>query len=464
MRVFIFRATALLSLCFVLSCASSGRGRLDLGPAIDDPAQLEKLCVGGSSAACALAGKPATPMHPVPILQGLTGPSETRLLVQAPKSAPLAYFVRGGGKIRKAEFNRNLIKGTQVAVDRLEIFNLPAGVEFEFIVAGEDGVLWDKRSFSGLNPAKKNAKVAVASCIDENWRDIQKQMWTDVLAKKPDAIFLIGDNVYADIPPVTGLEHLLRRYSESRGGLELFRAARLVPVFATWDDHDYGQNDSDRTWVHKQAATSTFFQFFPQEQSGANFQRGPGVSSWWKAFGVNFALLDGRSFRSPNGLDLPDQTHFGAEQEKWIQQNLKDAREPVFLMSGDQFFGEYEVCESYQTNHPKSLKAQLAQWKKARVPIVFVSGDRHMTEINEVSRKLMGYTTYELTSSAIHARVYKGSFERCPPPAQVVGVTGEMNYMILGIERASKAQLKLNVQSFGLENKSLFQKTLTVKR
>lgn len=466
MRILILRVLALASLYSLLSCASSGRGRLDLAPALDDPAQLEKLCAGGASAACALSGKPALSTRTLPILQGLSGPSETRILVSAPKNASLTYFVRNtkDGKSTRSTFERSVMKGTSWVIDRLEIFNLPAGGEFEFIVADENGELWDRRTFAGLNPAKKNAKVAVVSCSDEGWIDEQKQIWTELLARKPDAVFLIGDNVYADKPPVTGIEHLMRRYAESRAGLELFKSPRLVPVMATWDDHDYGQNDGDRTFAHKSAATTTFFQFFPQEKPGANFQRGPGVSSWWRAFGVNFAFLDDRSFRTPNGLDLPDQTHFGADQEKWIRQGLKEAREPVLLISGDQFFGEYKFCESYQTNHPKSMKTELAQWKKAKVPVVFVSGDRHLADINKVPRSVMGYETYELTSSAIHARVYKDGFARCPSYNQVVGVAGEFNYMMIGFSAATRAQLKLNVQSFGLGNKTHFQKTLTVKR
>jgi hypothetical protein len=333
------------------------------------------------------------------------------------------------------------------------------------VVLGADGMLWDRRKFSALDLAKKRAHFIIASCMDENWKDLQKAMWTQVLEHGADAIFLIGDNVYADLPAkITTAEQLIRRYSEAREGIELFRSPKLVPIMATWDDHDYGVNDGDRTWFLKNASTSTFFGFFPQEKAGAEFQRGPGVSSWWKAFGVNFALLDDRSFRSPNGLDTPDQTHFGAEQEKWIQQGLKGAREPVLLMSGDQFFGDYKACESYETNQPKSLRAQIAEWKKAKVPVLFISGDRHLADINEVPKNILGYTTYEITSSAIHARVYKDGFDRCPSPHQVVGSAGEMNYMLVEILKAQKSMLQIQVQSYGPDKKLQFQKKLTVKR
>jgi hypothetical protein len=458
-------AFLLFGLLCLSSCASPGLGRLDLTPATDDKAQLEKLCGERVSGACALLGREALPTHTLPILQGLTSHQQARFVAHVPKLAALTYFVTGPKGIVKVPFNRQLMKGSGFALDQFEVFNLELGLTYELIVVGGDGTLWDRRKFSALDLGKKRAHFIIASCMDENWKDLQKTMWTQVLEHGADVIFLIGDNVYADLPTrITSAEQLMRRYSEAREGLELFRAPKLVPIMATWDDHDYGVNDGDRTWALKSAVTSTFFGFFPQEKPGAEFQRGPGVSSWWKAFGVNFALLDDRSFRSPDGLDLRDQTHFGAEQERWIQQGLKDAREPVLLMSGDQFFGEYKSCESYETNQPKSLKAQLAQWRKVKVPILFISGDRHLADINLVPKPVLGYPTYEITSSAIHARVYKDGFERCPSPHQVVGAAGEMNYMLVEIQNAKRTQLTLEVQSYGPDRKLQFQKKLTVKR
>src|SRR5690606_10414733 len=122
--------------------------------------------------------------------------------------------------------------------------------------------------------------VVFASCLDESFRDLQKKMWLQILAQKPDAIFLIGDNLYANQPAkIASAEQILRRYAEARESIELFRASRLVPVLATWDDNDYGMNDGDRTWAFKTAVTGAFFGFFPQEKAGAEFQRGPGISS-----------------------------------------------------------------------------------------------------------------------------------------------------------------------------------------
>ena len=179
---------------------------------------------------------------------------------------------------------------------------------------------------------------------------------------------------------------------------------------------------------------------------------------------MRFLFLDNRSFRSPNKLDLPDQTHFGVEQEDWIEVQLKSANEPVLLVSGDQFFGGYQSFESYEGSHPKSFSAQLARWKKSKVPIVFVSGDRHLSEVIQVPRKYLGYQTFELTSSPLHAKVFPDAFQKNPSPNQKVGIAGKYNYMLLDLEKSGPKFFQLSVRSKGLDQTTLFEAKLSVKK
>jgi alkaline phosphatase D len=232
-------------------------------------------------------------------------------------------------------------------------------------------------------------------------------------------------------------------------------------VFAVWNDHDYGKNDGDRTFNGKTESTDIFLTFFAQRKPAPGFEPGPGVSSWWNAYGAHFAFLDNRSFRSPNGLDIPDQTHFGEAQDKWLSEHLQISHEAVFLISGDQFFGGYHPFESFEGNHPKRFLAELLEWKAAGAPLVFMSGDRRLSEILKVPAARLGYTTYELTSSPIHAQPSEAKY---PSPNQLVGADGQCNYIILELIRSERNFVQLDVQAFGLERKQLYQKTLTVKR
>jgi hypothetical protein len=261
-------------------------------------------------------------------------------------------------------------------------------------------------------------------------------------------------------------EQLWNRYVETRNALAVYKSDKLIPVFATWDDHDYGRNDADRTYPYKSASEEIFLTFFPQTKPAPGFARGPGVASVWDAFGLRFVITDGRSFRSPDRLDLPDQTHFGVDQEDWIVEQLTNVKTPVLFISGDQFFGGYQGFESYEGNHPKSFAEQLQRWKKTRVPVLFVSGDRHLTEIVQVPRKAMGFATYELTSSPMHASVFADAFIKNPSPHQLRGAAaaGTDNYMLVKPLIVRKDRLDAVVQAFGPNSRLLFERKLKVVR
>jgi phosphodiesterase/alkaline phosphatase D-like protein len=425
---------------------------------------LDKSCRGGSSGACALAGKKAPSGHPVPILQGITSEHQTRFTVQASKASWL-YFVREAQSIKRLEPHLVSNSGSSLYEVTLEAYDLDPAKAYELLIIDGSGDLVDQRDFRSLDLKKKRARIAVASCLDDAFRSEQEKIWKQVMAQSPDAIFLIGDNVYADRGgSALTKEALWKRYSETRGTLSLFYADPLIPVIATWDDHDYGRNDGDRTSTLKTAATEVFFDFFPQSKPMENFERGPGVASWWSAFGVGFAFMDDRSFRSPNRINLPDETHFGADQEVWLKEKLDASKTPVLLISGDQFFGGYHKYESYEGSHPHRFKTQLQEWKQIKQPIVFLSGDRHLTEILKIPSDRLGYTTYEITSSAIHARTDKSTITKNPTPLRIAGAAGVHNYALIEIMRADMGLLQLDVQAFTQNKQLLFQKTLTVRR
>lgn len=424
---------------------------------------LEQSCRSGATGACALTGKKIQVEHPVPILQGVTSEHQTRFLVQTFKSN-WRYFVREGQSIKRLEA-KTQSSGPSPYEISLEVYDLDPSKSYELILIDSSGDLVDQREFQSLDLKKKRARIAVASCMDDSYRNDAEKIWKQLASQSPDVIFLIGDNVYADraTTPIDK-DVLWKRYTETRGSLALFYANPLIPVIATWDDHDYGRNDGDRTSPLKGAATEIFFSFFPQANPAEGFQRGPGVSSWWSAFGVNFAFLDDRSFRSPNRVAFSDETHFGSDQEAWLKEKLESSRSPVMMISGDQFFGGYHKYESYEGSHPRRFKTQLEEWKKIKQPLIFLSGDRHLAEILKIPNDRLGYSTFEITSSGIHAGTDKNMIAKTPTPLRIAGVSGAHNYALIEIMRADSGYLELDVQAFGQNKSLLFQKTLTVRR
>jgi hypothetical protein len=456
-----------------LSCKSllksGSSSELNKAISTGQASSLEPLCNKGVMAACALTGaKPAEAEHVVPILQSWTSNTQSRFVIQVPKDEDLIYVVKSGANLWPLIPDRYSRTTSDLVEDQVEAFNLSPGTNYELFVLNSDGRVWDRRQFRSLNMDQKRVRLAAVSCMDDNLRAVALKMWPQLAKQKPDVILLMGDNVYADHSSGkwidTTPEVLWRRYTETRENLPIFKTNPLIPMFAIWDDHDFGHNDSDRTYPYKDQSLEVFLSFFAQRKPAPGFERGPGVSSWINAFHVQLGMLDDRYYRSPNGVDIPDQTHLGPDQDKWVAEHVQAAKTPVLLVDGDQFFGGYHKFESYEGSHPKSFKAALEQWKKTKVPLLFVSGDRHLSEILKVPSEALGFPTFEITSSGIHAHVFAGAFKKDPSPNQLVGVDGVYNYSILELMRSGPTLLQVSVQAFGPEDKLLYQKTLTVKR
>lgn len=84
----------------------------------------------------------------------------------------------------------------------------------------------------------------------------------------------LGDNAYlrdADWDSRSGVYH---RYSHSRAVKELQPLIANTPQYAIWDDHDYGPNDSDRSYYGKEWTRAAFQDFWANPVYGAGDTEG----------------------------------------------------------------------------------------------------------------------------------------------------------------------------------------------
>src|SRR5205085_812834 len=145
---------------------------------------------------------------------------------------------------------------------------------------------------------------------------------------------------------------------------------KLIPMIAVWDDHDYGCNNADGTFPYKVDSLRIFDGIFGSH-SQDRFSPGPGASRIAQAFGLRIALMDDRYFRSPNGT--PNGTHWGDEQEAFLENQLNNKTLPTLLCNGNQFFGSHQQGETYQRNQPQAFDRTLERLAKAESPVLFCS-------------------------------------------------------------------------------------------
>jgi len=386
--------------------------------------------------------------------------------VIVPKAQTLSFEIADskGNLLQPKSVARFSIETSDTAVVHLRISDLSLSQSYELRLRDGPGNVLDRRTFRALDLSPRRAKIAVASCLYDAYLEPSRAMWKSVQDEKPDLLFLIGDNVYAEVAngrfksPMDEAS-LWTRYVETFLALDFFRWKQLVPTVVTWDDHDYGMKDGDATNPFKLESQKVLEAFFPRALSSEvpEFIKGPGLSSRFSAFGYGFFLLDNRSFR-----DL--KTHFGAEQETWLFSNLKALRKPSWLISGDQWFGAYHRFESYEGRHPESLKTFLEQLRILKTsPVVFVSGDRHLSEVSKIESKWLGYETYEFTSSALHSKTYPSNWNTIPNPRQITGVDVKLNFMTFELQPPEKNNVQLKGAIIGANSEALANFEMSVR-
>lgn len=419
---------------------------------------------------CASTDKRITPSpfvtHPLSIIQGSTDSDETYISVISTKGLhPLTYKVsevsdsEGKNLYSKdlSAISSHWSPSKERVIDHVHVDELKVGKLYKLIVKFENEVI-DERTFQTFNAQKSRPRIGVVSCMDDRFKNESTRMWTSYLNKFVDINFFIGDNVYADFNGTnyvkeTSVDQLWSRYLETFDKLYIYHSSGLKPTMALWDDHDYGVNDGGASYKNKENALKLFNIFFPRYEVDGFEKTNFGAGSYLSAYGQSFLFLDGRFYRE---VGESSGSQLGKDQFDFVVKKLKKSKQPLWLVKGDQFFGGYHPFESYERQHPKEFKNLIQSVEKAKAPVLFLSGDRHLTEIMQIREPEFNFNTYEITSSGIHAKVFKDSLKKHPNPRQLVGKSGVYNYTVIEIV----GERKYKVTSYGEKNWSHYSREL----
>ncbi len=429
----------------------------------------------------------------VSVFQTLTSDTETTINILRPRLAKMAYVVEAeepGYELQwdasKAEKIVSTTTGPHVhwEVDRIHVKNLNPNTTYRLSVVNswrKKAVDW--RLFKTLKINKKKSRFIIGSCMSDShaFEHVRNKIWDKMLTHNADFLMLLGDEVYVDDFDFVKREEasefdIWTRYIDSFRKIPLFQNRQLIPILAVWDDHDFGTNNSNKNFKNRKAAEKVFNAFFGGEEIKGVYDRADqGVYFSFNGFGQTFLFMDDRYYREPNGQAAYGQ--WGKKQHQWLEAKLKQSQKPVWLANGGQFFtkatvitredgSKKQVNETFIDDHPKHFKNLMSDLKKASSPVVFLSGDIHYSEIVGIEKEMLGYQTYEVTSSPLHSYIFRSSGEQetwLDNPRRIVS-TKEHNYLLVDSD-VSKDGLNFNVRSYGVkQNQPYFEKTLTVKK
>jgi alkaline phosphatase D len=261
------------------------------------------------------------------------------------------------------------------------------------------------------------SKIAFGSCAEET----KHQPVLDLVVKhKPDIFVYLGDNIYADTKDMKVMQ---AKYDSLAAKPEFQRLKKSIPLFATWDDHDYGWNDIGKYYPFKNQSKEIFLKFW-NEPAGSDRRKREGIyiDYFFEGNGhrVQLILLDNRTFRSDLRLykgelsheekffypldyyphQIEDSTLLGETQWQWLEEELKKPADIRLIGSGSQFGISFNGYEAW-ANFPHEQKRFLDLIKKTKASgVVFLSGDVHYAEISKLESKDL-YPIYDITASGI---------------------------------------------------------------
>ncbi len=152
----------------------------------------------------------------------------------------------------------------------------------------------------------------------------------DAMREQESDLFVhMGDIHYEDIGR-DDVARFRKAYLAVHGSATQSALFRSVPVAYTWDDHDFGPNDSDRTSPSRAAALEAYRRFVPH-YSLADGEDAP-IHQSFRVGRVAFLMTDCRSARSPRGVPEAERTMLGERQLRWLEGQLDEARQAALVV------------------------------------------------------------------------------------------------------------------------------------
>lgn len=286
------------------------------------------------------------------------------------------------------------------------------------------------------------------------------QIFTKIHEQHPDFMVWLGDNTYyreVDWNTLTGMVH---RYTHTRSLPEMQPLLASTAHYAIWDDHDFGPDNSDGTWVYKERAWEVFRDFWGNPSYGINGHKG--CTTRFQYNDADFFLLDNRYNRSPNRCKTCERTSLGKEQIEWLIGSLSNSRAPFkFVAIGGQVLSSDDHEESAFHDFPAEREQIISRIEEEGIKgVIFLTGDKHFTELSAYQNN-SGNWMYDLTSSSLTAGSFSDAKEKTSNTLRVPGtIVTENNFCVLRMSGPRTAR-ELNITSYNSQGTEMWTKTIS---
>jgi alkaline phosphatase D len=274
---------------------------------------------------------------------------------------------------------------------------------------------------------------------------------------QPDAMLWLGDNVYLREPDWNSRTGILYRYTHTRSLPELQPLLASTHHYAIWDDHDFGPDDSDGSFVHKDKTLEAFRLFWPNPSYGLDGK--PGTTTAFQFSDIDFFLLDNRYYRSANFRRRGNKQMLGIAQIEWLIDALVKSQAPFKMIAiGGQVLNTAPVNENYIHHFAEEREYLLRRIEEENITgVIFLTGDRHHSELSRYVNN-RGHVVYDLTCSPLTSGV-----ARNPETNNTWRVEGtllaERNFVLLDFEGPREART-LSIRAINADGRERWRRVI----
>lgn len=334
--------------------------------------------------------------------------------------------------------------------------------QFEYPLEFKVPAIWEWRT----DPP--TFKIMFGSCLFINDKPFDRpgagyggdyEILKPMTEEKSDIMIWLGDNMYtreADWYSKTGF---IYRYTHTRSLPEMQQMLSQSINLATWDDHDFGPNNSNRSFRDKDIALSVFSAFWANPGFGHDGERG--VFTNYVYGDVEFFLLDNRYHRSPNHVKGIEETWLGEKQKQWFKEAIASSKASFKIVClGGQFLTSSEKGETY-INLAKEERQEILDHIDANKVkgVVFLTGDRHFTELSKITTA-NGIDIWDYTSSPITSGAYANGCQENNSNRVEGTCFADRNYGIIEV-KGNKSNRQLVLKCFDKSGEEIWQKIIT---
>ena len=297
---------------------------------------------------------------------GIVQNNQVPILIKATNAGKVRIEYQKADETSSALTDWSKLSNANAFTTNLILNNIDYNAEYKYRVQFENGDYsqWFKfKSFPAVGKPGKFSFV-FSACLREKYLGFN--IFEKIEQLSPTFVALLGDQMYGDydgdlnkleeyleneslrqkmiadsvavLPDKTVLQAFRNKYS--RVFDENFqKMASRIPLMATWDDHDYGKDNSDGTYPYREEAKRVFKESYPaypfEVENG-------GIYYKFSIADVDVFVLDTRWYRSPMQSEGGgDKKMLGDEQLAWLLNGLKESKSAFKIVFSSVSLNDY---------------------------------------------------------------------------------------------------------------------------